>query len=424
MIIPSIDLQGGQAVQLQGGKELKIAAGDPLPWAQKFRLAGEIAVIDLDAAMGKGSNAPVIEGLLRQARCRVGGGIRDVDTARAWLDRGAERVILGTAARPEILTKLPRERVIAALDAVEGEVMVHGWQTRTGQRLDDRVRELAPHVGGLLITFIEREGRMVGVDPERIRQLVELAGDVRITFAGGVANADDVALIDRLGGDAQVGMALYSNALDLGDAIAAPLRSDRPDGLFPTVVSDVHGRSLGLVYSSRESVREAVKAGIGVYHSRSRGGLWRKGETSGDTQELVEIRVDCDRDALEFVVRQRGRGFCHTGTPGCFGQTPGLPSLAALVASRKESAPQGSYTARLFGEPGLLDSKLVEEARELTRASTPDEVAAEAADVLYFTLVKMASAGVSLEQVEAELHRRSRKVERRRGDAKPDGGEP
>lgn len=420
MIIPSIDLQNGRAVQLEGGKEFKIDGGDPMPWLRRFRVAGEVAVIDLDAAMGKGSNAPVIEALLREGRCRVGGGIRDVETARSWLDRGAERVILGTAARPEILGQLPRERVIAALDAAQGEVMVHGWQTRTGQRLDERVRELAPHVGGFLITFIEREGRMVGIDQERIAELVRIAGDVRITFAGGVACADDVAAIDRLGGDAQVGMALYSGRMELGDAIAAPLRSDRPDGLIPTVVTDLHGRSLGLVYSSRESVAEAARTGRGVYHSRSRGGLWRKGESSGDWQELFQIRVDCDRDALEFVVRQHGAGFCHTGTAGCFGALPGLPSLAATVARRKEQAPAGSYTRRLFDEPGLLDKKLVEEARELATATTADEGTWEAADLLYFALVKMTSLGVSLDQVEEELRRRSLKLDRRPGDAKPE----
>ncbi|MCS6901385.1 MAG: phosphoribosyl-ATP diphosphatase [Myxococcales bacterium] len=421
MIIPSIDLQGGRAVQLEGGKALKIDGGDPLPWIRRFRLAGEVAVIDLDAAMGKGSNAPVVETLLREARCRVGGGIRDATTARTWLDRGAERVILGTAARPEILRELPRERTIAALDAVQGEVMVHGWQTRTGQRLEDRMKELAPYVGGFLITFIEREGRMVGIDEERIAALVSLAADVRITFAGGVASAADVAAIDRLGGDAQVGMALYSGRLELGDAIVAPLRSDRPDGLIPTVIVDIHGRHLGLVYSSRESVREAVHLGRGVYHSRSRGGLWYKGASSGDWQELLEIRVDCDRDALEFIVRQHGRGFCHTGTAGCFGELRGLASLERAIQSRKESAPVGSYTRRLFDDPDLLNQKLTEEAQELVAARTAEEATWEAADLLYFTLVKMVSLGASLEQVEAELRRRSLKVERRPGNAKPEG---
>ena len=114
MIIPSIDLKGGQTVQLVGGAEKAIDAGDPVPIAERFSLAGEIAVIDLDAAMRTGTNAALIEGLLPRFACRVGGGIRDVATAIGWLDKGARKVILGTAAKPEILFQLPRERTIAA----------------------------------------------------------------------------------------------------------------------------------------------------------------------------------------------------------------------------------------------------------------------------------------------------------------------
>lgn len=418
MIIPSIDIQRGHAVQLVGGKQLAIDAGDPLPHLERFAVAGEVALIDLDAAMGTGDNRAVLEPLLRRARCRVGGGIRDADAARRWLDAGAERVILGTAATPSVLRELPRERVLAALDAHAGEVMTHGWQTRTGQRLEDRLAELAPFVGGFLVTFIEREGRMTGVEEARIADLVARAAGVRVTYAGGVASPGDVALVDRLGADCQVGMALYSGALDLGDAIAAPLRSDRPDGLFPTVVRDEHGRALGLCWSSRASLREAVQTRRGVYHSRTRG-LWRKGETSGDWQELLAVDLDCDRDALAFTVRQHGRGFCHLGSETCFGPGPGLAALERTILARRPSAPAGSYTRRLLDDPALLAAKLTEEAGELARAVRREEVTAEAADLLYFTLVKLAAAEVRLADVAAELARRTTRVTRRPGDAKP-----
>ena len=201
-------------------------------------------------------------------------------------------------------------------------------------------------------------------------------------------------------------------------SIAAPLRSDREDGLFPTVVVDLHGRSLGLVYSSKESLREAVRTRQGVYHSRKRG-LWHKGESSGDVQRLREIRLDCDRDALEFVVIQEGKGFCHQGTLSCFGEVPGLPSLARLLEARLREAPEASYTKRLFTEEGLLGKKIIEEAHELVATTGPLDTAAEAADLLYFMLVRMVQMGVPLAEVEAELRRRSLKVHRRPGDAKP-----
>ena len=393
MIVPSIDLQGGQTVQLVGGVE--------------------IAVIDLDAAMRKGSNAGLIEGLLPRFACRVGGGIRDVEAAVRWLDLGARKVILGTAAKPEILSRLPRERVIAALDARHGEVVIEGWQEGTGRGILERVAELKAHVGGFLVTFVEREGRMGGTDLELAKAVVAAAGeDCRVTIAGGVTTAEEIRALDELGADAQVGMALYTGRLELADAIMAPLVTDRPDGLYPTVVVDERGVCLGLVYSSRESIREAVRRRMGIYQSRSRG-LWVKGETSGATQQLLRIDLDCDRDSPRFVVRQHGPGFCHLDTRTCWGEDAGLGRLARTLAERREDAPEGSYTAKLFADPDLLGAKLREEADELARAETREDVIWEAADVLYFTLARLAAAGVDLAEIETHLDRRALKVTRR-----------
>ncbi|MCS6878216.1 MAG: phosphoribosyl-ATP diphosphatase [Geminicoccaceae bacterium] len=414
MIVPSIDLQRGRVVQLVGGEELALEAGDPLPIAERFALAGEIAVVDLDAALGTGSNAALVEKLLDAGfSCRVGGGIRDLETARYWLDRGATKIVLGTAARPELLRALPRERVIAALDARHGEVVVEGWKKPTGRGILERIEELRPFVGGFLVTFVEREGRMAGTDMALAEAVVRAAGpECRVTIAGGITTAEEIAALDRLGADAQVGMALYTGRLDFADAIAAPLRSDRPDGLFPTVVADERGIVLGLAWSSRDSLREAVRRRAGVYQSRARG-LWVKGETSGATQELVRIDLDCDRDALRFVVRQKPPGFCHLARYSCFGEAEGLARLEAILRSRRLAPPEGSYSARLFADPELLAAKLREEAEELARARTPREVVWEAADLFYFALVKLAATGTSLAEVERELDRRGRRITRR-----------
>lgn len=413
MIVPSIDLRDGRTVQLVGGEELAIDAGDPLPVAERFALAGEIAVVDLDAAMRRGSNAELVERLVARFDCRVGGGIRDVETAVKWLDRGAAKVILGTMAVPEILGRLPKERLIAALDACHGEVVVEGWKQGTGRRLLERVVELRDFVSGFLVTFVEREGRMAGTDLELARQVVEAARPARVTIAGGVTTAAEIRELDRIGADAQVGMALYSGRLHLADAIAAPLVSDRPDGLWPTVVCDEAERALGLVYSNAESLRAAVEERRGVYWSRSRRRLWRKGESSGAVQELLRIDVDCDRDALRFVVRQAPPGFCHLARHSCFGEDRGLARLLRVLAERRARAPEGSYTKKLFDDPELLAAKLREEADELARAGTREEIVWEAADLLYFALVRLAAAGVPLSEVEAHLDRRARKVTRR-----------
>lgn len=418
MILPSIDLQNGSAVQLRSGKDLAVDGGDPLPWFERFSRVGEVAVVDLDAAFGRGHHRDLIRELCRRGPCRVGGGIRDLDTARELLDAGATRVVLGTMAKPEILRELPRERVVAALDAVDGEVVVDGWRTRTGRGIAERMQELQPYVSGFLVTFVEREGQLVGLDLARVRAVKEAAGDRELVFAGGVASPSDVAELDRLGIDAQVGMALYTGRFTVADALIAML-PETADGLWPTVVCDEHGRALGLCWSNAESLRTALDEGRGVYHSRRRG-LWRKGETSGNVQELVRVDLDCDRDALRFVVRQRGAGFCHRDTWTCWGESAGLHALAQRVAQAAAGDDAGSYTKKLLADPSWLASKLREEAGELAEAEGADRVAHEAADLLYFTSVAMQRGGVDWSAVANELDLRARKVSRRPGRPKPD----
>ena len=416
MIIPSIDLMGGRAVQLRQGSTLEIDAGDPRPLAERFAVAGEVAVIDLDAALGRGDNAALIRELLPLAPCRVGGGIRSREAALDWLDAGARRVILGTAAHPEVLDGLPAERVIAALDARDGEVVVEGWQRGTGRGVIGRMEELAGLADGYLVTFVEVEGTLGGIPLDRVSALVDAAGSARVTVAGGVREVSEIAALDRMGADAQVGMAIYSGRMDLADAIAAPLRSDRADGLWATLVEDTAGRALGLAWSNAESLRTAVSERRGVYQSRSRG-LWRKGETSGATQELVRVAADCDRDTLRFTVRQHGAGFCHTGAPTCFDDAP---DLETRLRERLADPEPGSLTARLAGDPELLRGKLVEEAHELAEAGSKDDAVAEFADLYYFALTRLVKAGGTLEDVRLELERRALKVRRRA--PRPPGG--
>lgn len=417
MLVPSIDIASGQAVQLIGGEVPALEAGDPQPIAARFGRVGTLAVIDLDAALSRGSNRDLIATLCAKYPCRVGGGIRDLDTARFWLDAGAESIIVGTCATPEFLSQLPKERLIAALDAREGEVVIKGWTEGTGRTVLSQMKMLRQYVSGFLVTFVECEGRMGGTRLDLVADMVEAAGDARVTIAGGVTTAQDIAALDRLGADAQVGMALYTGALSLGEAFAAPLRSDRPDELWTTVVVDQFDRALGVCYSNLESLTAAVEEGRGIYWSRRRG-LWRKGESSGNSQELLSIDVDCDRDALKFKVRQSGAGFCHLETKSCWGGFSGVADLSALLSSRRHDAPLGSYTKRLFDDHRLLGAKLQEEATELAEADTKMDAVWEAADVIYFALVKLAREGGTFEQVEAELRRRGKKVSRRSGNAK------
>lgn len=188
----------------------------------------------------------------------------------------------------------------------------------------------------------------------------------------------------------------------------------KSDGLIPLIVqhADTGGvRMLG--YADREALQRTLTTGYVHFFSRRRGALWKKGETSGNTLALVSLHVDCDHDAALALVTAAGPT-CHTGSQTCFDASPFLERLATVIDDRAGALAAGetgdSYTAKLLVDRNLRLKKLTEEAGELAIAcadDNPREVAAEAADLLYHTLVACLAAGVSLEDVVKTLRDRN-----------------
>ena len=407
MIIPSIDIMGGKAVQLRQGRDLVLT--DPRPPARlaaQFGRYGPVAVVDLDAALGRGHNRELVTACCHEARCRVGGGIRTHQDVRDWIRRGADKVVIGTMAEPEFLRGLPREWTVAALDARGDEVVTKGWTNATGRGVLEQAKRLEPYCGEFLYTLVDLEGTLQGC---ALQKALALQSTVRIpiTVAGGIASADEVRRVIEAGFHAQIGRALYEGGVDLAEAWAAAVCFDAA-GLAPTVVQDRRSREvLMLAYSNAESLHRALTSGEGWYYSRSRKRLWRKGETSGHIQKLVSASWDCDRDTVRFLVDQTGPT-CHLGRPTCFGELGHdvLGRLERLITLRRDGAAAPGYTQSLLREPQRIRAKLREEIEEVISATTPDEVAWECADVLYHLLVRMAAAGVGLDAVLAELRSR------------------
>jgi phosphoribosyl-ATP pyrophosphohydrolase len=406
---------------LVGGRAKVLEVDDVLGLAQRWRVYGDLAVIDLDAALGTGDNLALVKELCALAPCRVGGGVRTKERAFELLRAGASALILGTAANEELLGKLPRDRTLVAVDQRGGKLQAQGWTRDEVEAPLDRMRRLGPLCGGFLMTVVDQEGRLEGVAWESARA-ARAATSRPIVYAGGVTTEGDVAALDRLGLDAQVGMALYRGLLNPARAFLASLAWDKQGGLLPVVVQDEARRTLMVAYTDRACLQEALETRRGIYWSRSRQARWVKGATSGHTQDLLRVEADCDRDTLRFVVRQQGPA-CHTGADTCFGSADfALGDLEATLRSRREAPTPGSYTARLFAEEGLLAAKLREEAEELIQAATPDELVWEGADLLYFLMARLVQGGVGLEQVLRELERRSTTDTRKPGNAK--GAQP
>lgn len=192
---------------------------------------------------------------------------------------------------------------------------------------------------------------------------------------------------------------------------------DKEGGLVPCVTQDARtGRVLMVAYMDEESLEHTLQTGQMHYHSRSRGELWHKGETSGNVQHLVGLAADCDADSLLALVHPEGPA-CHTGETSCFFDTvdgasvPIVPELWNVIEQRDRERPEGSWTTRLLAEEDLVEEKVLEEAREVVeraRGQGEDPLAHELSDLVYHLLVLARKHGVGLEDVLGELEARRR----------------
>lgn len=228
MLIPCIDLQDGQAVQLVHGRTRELAVADVFGLLQKFSKYPWLHVIDLDAAMDKGSNDELVRALCAQARSkfemkvRVGGGIRTVPRAKKFVAWGASQIVIGSAVFREggvnlrflrqLNRQVHRKRIIIALDTLRGQITVHGWRRRIALQAQEVMTELEPFCAGFLCTDVDREGTMAGANLQWFQKL-RVATRHPIIAAGGIRTKREIVALEKMSMDAAVGMALYKNCL-------------------------------------------------------------------------------------------------------------------------------------------------------------------------------------------------------------------
>ena len=234
-VVPAVDMQDGQVVQLVGGERgTEKTYGEPVEAATRWVEAGArtLHLVDLDGAFdGERANADAIDAVLDavgdEVDVQLGGGIRTVEDAVSLLDRGLDRVILGTAAveRPAVVAEISEhhpDSVLVSLDAKGGEVVVSGWTEATGldpAEAAGRYEDLG--AGGILFTDVDVEGRLGGVRTEPVRAVAD-AVEIPVVASGGVADVDDVVALERAGAAAVVvGSALYEGSITLQAAMAA-----------------------------------------------------------------------------------------------------------------------------------------------------------------------------------------------------------
>ena len=228
MLIPCIDLQDGQAVQLVQGRRRELAVADVFGLLHKFRAYPWLHVIDLDAAMGKGSNHELARALCTQARTkfgmkvRFGGGIRTIPRARTIADWGTSQIIVGSAVfrggkvnlrfLRRLARAINRRRIVIALDAWKGRITIHGWSRQLDLQAAEVMAQLEPFCAGFLCTDVDREGSLRGANLKWFHKLRDATRHL-IIAAGGIRTKREIAALDKIGMDAAVGMALYKNCL-------------------------------------------------------------------------------------------------------------------------------------------------------------------------------------------------------------------
>lgn len=226
MIIPCIDLMGGKVVQLVRGREKALEAESPLAMLERFSAFPEIQVIDLDAALGHGSNDELVKLVAGRAVTRVGGGVRSVERARVLIEQGARKIIVGTAAFHEagvnhqFLASLSQaigpSRLIVALDSQGGRIVVKGWRESLRLTAEGALRPLEPYCSGFLCTYVDKEGMMQGTDLDWFRTL-RRATRLELTAAGGITTLEEVRQLIEMKVNAAIGMAVYTGRLQLDE---------------------------------------------------------------------------------------------------------------------------------------------------------------------------------------------------------------
>jgi phosphoribosylformimino-5-aminoimidazole carboxamide ribotide isomerase len=224
MLIPSIDLRNGQIVQLVQGRRLAFASDDVAAWVERFAGFPKVQVIDLDGAMEEGGNEALVGQVCRALPCRVGGGIRTIEKAARLLEGGAHAVIVGSSLFRDgavdhefaaaLADAIGSERIIAAVDAAGGRVVIRGWRETTAVTPVEATRRLEPYCAEFLYTHVETEGLMGGIPMDAVRA-VRSATIRRLTVAGGVTTLEEVDALDAMGIDAVVGMAIYTGRLGI-----------------------------------------------------------------------------------------------------------------------------------------------------------------------------------------------------------------
>lgn len=410
-VLVTMDMYDGQSVLVKNSKVHETHHdGDHRRAMEKISIFPDVLVIDLDGAFGhkKTKNRSIIKRLGKKYCIYTGGGLRTMEDIDDVLKSSIRRCVIASAD-DTLIVQVPKERLIVEISVNEhNEVLIHGRQTNTHVSIIVRINELIQiGVHAISITFVRTEGCLAGIPRRQIQELmVQIPSQIeKIYIAGGITTLDDLEYLWSFSRVIpQLGSAIWKEKLSIGHIFNSMIDFD-DQGLVSAVIQDINGLVKGLCYLNRQAIEKTCEERKLYRYSRKFNRILMKGETSGNIQNIIQINIDCDSDALLITVDSK-KPFCHSGDHTCFNSQISIKgNLAVLADHVKMKIDSDSYSGKMQRNPQLALVKVMEEFWEVMVSHQENQVS-ECSDLLVHFIMYLNGIGVSLQDIFNELNAR------------------
>ena len=366
-----------------------------IDYARSINYFGSIVISD-------SSSIDLLKGVCSVAECYLMMDTPNLESIKLGLQMGVRKFIVPDR-EIEKINKMVSKNIIIARITLKEKSVLNNDITDFKEELSDICSNLKPYCSEILIDWDDK----IKIDQNTIFTIADsISGFIKFPLTLLDPNGQNSKELENKGINPFIRSSNVFSEEEMIKIFNSIPDFQKNDGLIPTIVQDDHDQILMLAYSSQDSLTQALKQKQGIYFSRSRKSIWIKGETSGNYQELYQVRYDCDQDTLLFTVHQLGFA-CHLERYSCFEDKKfGFLDLYEIIEDRIKNPVPNSYSSKISKDEKLIIEKIREETNELVNYVDQENLVWEIADLSYFILVLMAKKGIKIQDILNELWKR------------------